>query len=374
MASLAKRTRQWVAEKLITPEQASALLEYEKKRFSLFSLTNVLLFLGVFALGCGVCALVAANWQDIPDAVKLGVLYLLTAGTAAAAERQRTKNPAAFELLLTCYMLLLFAVIGLNGQIFHLVSDSWKAFMFWSFLAFPLLFLTQKIALGWLWSVILLCSFAASPYADDVVKAFRPFGTSGSLFFSFLSYAVFLTILPVRETKPVFLKPLCFFALVGAVVPLVLPYYPYHKDPEPWTLVFVSVYGAAFAFGMHKMMPFDAKTKKLLTGSIVLYILSVLFFSERAFANNAFLTFAVQFAQILLIVGFACYIKERRMFNTMAFVAASAILFRFLNMFETLIKTGFGLILTGVVLILAAKMWIVFMKKMSPRFDKEDAS
>lgn len=372
MASIVKQTQRWVKANLITPEQAAALVEYEKGRFSLFSITNVFLFLGVFALGCGICALVAANWQDIPDAFKLIVMYLLTAGTAVAAERKKNTNPAAFEALLFFFMLLLFTTIGLNGQVFHLASDSWKAFMFWSFLAFFPLFLSQKVWFGYLWWIIFLGSFFVSPYMRDVAEALEPFGASALLFVSFLSYAVFLLLWPVREKKPVFLVPLCTITLIGTLPALVLPYFDY-KTPETWTLIFVSVYGAAFAFGVRKMMPFERITKSILTASIGLYILMILLFSQKALYCG-FLVFVLQFIQILLIAGFAYSVKERKMFNVLSAVAALTIFFRFLDLFGTLMQTGFGLILTGIVLIAATKGWIAFMKKISVRFEGGKAS
>lgn len=374
MASLVKQTQRWVENGLISQEQASNLIKYEQNRFSWFSVTNVFLFLGVFAIGCGVCALIAANWQDIPDAVKLNGIYLLMAGLVVAAERMQKTNSAAFEAILFFYMLMLFAAIGLNGQVFHLVSDSWKAFMFWSFLAFPLLFLTKKVPFGYAWGVIFLCSLSFSPYMRRIMEAFEPFGSAAPWFFSFLCYAVFLTLHPVRDKKPVFLKPLCLAALYGALVPLVLPLSDFRYGmSELWTTAFVCVYGAAFAFGVRKMMPFNQKTKNILTGSIVLYILEIFIFSDRLFAKSGFLTFAFQFTQILLILGFAYCIKERRMFNVISYVAAATILFRFLDLFGTLMQTGTGLIVTGAVLIFAAKSWMAFMKKIAVRFNEEKA-
>ena len=62
----------WQKRGLITAEQQQKITDYENnvRRPMLY---HALLFLSCFCIGIGVIAVIAANWEAIPAAVKLGV-------------------------------------------------------------------------------------------------------------------------------------------------------------------------------------------------------------------------------------------------------------------------------------------------------------
>ncbi|MBP1532176.1 MAG: DUF2157 domain-containing protein, partial [Alphaproteobacteria bacterium] len=56
----------------------------------------------------------------------------------------------AYTACLCLFCFLIMATIGLIGQVYHLRSDFDRAMLFWSFLAFPLLFVQPVLIWGWL--------------------------------------------------------------------------------------------------------------------------------------------------------------------------------------------------------------------------------
>lgn len=143
----------WQKRGLITAEQQQKITDYENnvRRPMLY---HALLFLSCFCIGIGVIAVIAANWEAIPAAVKLGVDFALlcTAAWGVWHSRRKGRNLAA-EALLTAFALLVLGSIGLVGQIYHLPAHGLSALLFWSVLTFPLLFLSSKPLFPGLWFI-----------------------------------------------------------------------------------------------------------------------------------------------------------------------------------------------------------------------------
>lgn len=104
--------------------------------------------LGFLALALGIIAVIGSNWDAIPAAVKLGVHYLLMAGSAAAAwigvrQRRRWLGEGAL-FLLAC---LALGGLALQAQIYQLSGEIWRLLMTWLALAGPALLLAGRTRL-----------------------------------------------------------------------------------------------------------------------------------------------------------------------------------------------------------------------------------
>ena len=80
----ARKLDRLVAAGIITQTQKLEILDYEDGKGSFSLIRKALAALGIFTVGLGLISLVAANWYDICDAVKLGFLLVAMFGTAAA--------------------------------------------------------------------------------------------------------------------------------------------------------------------------------------------------------------------------------------------------------------------------------------------------
>lgn len=149
--NLSVKLSDWQKNNLITASQKTAILDYENrvKRPMLF---YSLLFLSCFCIGIGLIAIIAANWEIIPSWVKLLTDFVILFSIAWGIGYTHKPNKALFaEGLIICYALLILGSIGLIAQIFQLPAQGLSALLLWSLLTFPLLFLTSKPLLPGLW-------------------------------------------------------------------------------------------------------------------------------------------------------------------------------------------------------------------------------
>ncbi len=111
---------------------------------------TVLLYFASFLIGLGIVALVAANWQQIPNAVKMGgALALMVINAGAVFWTIKADKPVLKQVLCVVYAFLIMAVIGLIGQIFQLRSDVAKGCLTWALLSWPLFLVAPRLL--WLW-------------------------------------------------------------------------------------------------------------------------------------------------------------------------------------------------------------------------------
>lgn len=112
--------------------------------------STVLLCFAAFLVGLGIVAEVAANWQQIPNNIKLGgalIAMFLNAGVLAWTVKA-DKNILK-QVLAVIYAFLVMGVIGLIGQVYHLHSNVCNACLLWAMISWPLLAVAPRLL--WLW-------------------------------------------------------------------------------------------------------------------------------------------------------------------------------------------------------------------------------
>ena len=336
MISISRKTADWVQKGLISASQAQDIIAFEQSKKSYFSLFSIILFLGFFSVASGIVAVVSSNWYAISGAVKITGLFVFLTGAAVALARVREKHPVGFEGGLFFYMLLLFAAIGLVGQVYHLKSDTYKAFLFWSALAFPLLFLTRKVLLGYIWEIVFVMAFSCSPWGRDFWEFFFKTLFPSQLCLSFLCAALFFVLLRVDKAR-VFVAPLRALTAFFALFCLMFGGYAYSIFKYNTVLTPVLFFAAAAGFAVYvwKYAPFSRSEKQAVLGVTGLY---VLFFLCPAFKSVNY------FFQLTILIGFV--------FTAYRFgEAALRMLIAFFSLFGSLLYTGVGLIVSGLVIL-----------------------
>ncbi len=132
----------------------------------------ILAYFAAFLIGLGIIALVAANWEQIPNNVKLGgAVSLMVVNAFAVIISMKFKKNILTQVLCGVFAALIMAVIGLLGQIFQLRSDVSGACLLWALCAWPLFLITPRLL--WLWIPLLFVgtkSFAIyNTFAGDVL-------------------------------------------------------------------------------------------------------------------------------------------------------------------------------------------------------------
>ena len=361
MSYLPKKIAVWVENKLISQDQGDAILDFEqgKKKNPFFSLMSV----GFFSIACGIVALVSSNWEDISDGTKLFGMFVILGGLAYVLERLYEKKPNFFEGVLFFYALFFLACIGLVGQIFHLKSDTYKAFLFWSFLTTPLLAVSRKNLLTYVWIPVFAGSLLASPFGQELMEELVDLFEYAS--FAAVSLTCFIVYVLVKPLDVERLRPVMVYAVLGIVLPLFQWDFPYYLDssshaPKSLALVLLLIYGGGFAYTVWTKMKLSLLERKAVLGAVGFYTLLVfrLHFFHSIASLPSFLLVPVSFVSsfltvfLLLALAFYAYAsKNVRLFNVFILVLAIRILTDFFRLFGSLLATGFGLIVTGLFLL-----------------------
>jgi uncharacterized membrane protein len=161
--------RKWQAAGLIDAATAERIRAWEashRRPVWLWAVSGM----GALAIGLGMMAIVGANWDEIPDTLKLAVDLALNAICAAvlfACWRQARVWPREITALLLFGLVL--SGIALIGQVYQLQSDPWRALVLWLALCTPFLALTSLTRLtGAIWALAVLTTWFAA--GDDIQR------------------------------------------------------------------------------------------------------------------------------------------------------------------------------------------------------------
>lgn len=162
---LKQEIHDWVEQKIINPEQASAICDLygvdyhaDKKNHAY----SVLMILGYLFIGLAVITLLSANWDDIPRGLRMGGLITLTLSVnlwALHQYRQQNVNAAIGWFFLGS--LFYGASIMLIAQIYHLGEHYPDGILWWTIGVLPLavilnsaVLLLLATGLGFTWFIV----------------------------------------------------------------------------------------------------------------------------------------------------------------------------------------------------------------------------
>jgi uncharacterized membrane protein len=155
MRKLDKMLSDWLEEGLIESDQKSAIVKFEAGRPVGGWMIYSFIALGASVIGIGVIALVAANWMEISDSVKLATDFLLLFGLGVGVvHHYRAENSQILEIFLTLFILFCMASIGLISQIYHTGGRLEDALLFWALITLPVVTLSRQHFIPFLWVAI----------------------------------------------------------------------------------------------------------------------------------------------------------------------------------------------------------------------------
>ncbi|EMS89892.1 DUF2157 domain-containing protein [Leptospira noguchii] len=146
---LEQKLKRWVDKGLIGSEQSEAILNFEENRKSPY-LYYSFLILGAVVIGIGVIAIIAANWEEIHDFVKLGFGLAVLALVAGLGFWKR-ENSNLLTVFIILYSILIIGMIGLISQVYNLEGEYYQAAMLWCILSCLFLIATDSKTFLHLW-------------------------------------------------------------------------------------------------------------------------------------------------------------------------------------------------------------------------------
>lgn len=220
----------------------------------------ILAYFAAFLIGLGIIALVAANWEQIPNNVKLGgAVSLMVVNAAAVIISMKFKKNILTQVLCGVFAALIMAVIGLIGQIFQLRSDVSGACLLWALCAWPLFLITPRLL--WLWIPLLFVgtkSFTLyNTFAEDILIIDRGWkyaptnGICSLLVFYGLIFAYELWMLYAKPANKTVERPLRFYCGTLLLSAAPLSCRPLFTNVDfaqiPWSTIALSSYGYILA-------------------------------------------------------------------------------------------------------------------------------
>lgn len=189
----ARKIAIWHDAGLIDAATRDRLLSYEASHARPLALWAVF-GIGALAIGLGLVSVIAANWEDIPGQLRLGVHLALIAamlgGLALREQRLAEKSPWAVEALLFVTAALGLTFFGHLGQVYQTASPLWQPLAVWLALFAPLLLL-----MGRSWPAALAFGGGAVWTAWEYATAMGRHAGEGDVFWNvWLAFAVTLPV------------------------------------------------------------------------------------------------------------------------------------------------------------------------------------
>lgn len=377
--NLNKKISEWQQAKLISMAQGEAISAYES-RHKKPVLLYALFFLSIFCIGLGIISLIASNWQEIPAIAKLAADILLLGAVGLGLLRvMRQGNDLGREILIILDALLILGSIGLVGQIYQLQPSGYKALLLWSGLTAPLLLLTRKslLAIVWLPTFVISLSDSLNHYNWFVefytaLSHIFPFGLaiSALLLWAAIYYGLRLIIrnrfsgiiranrLWMSTTIVLLIFILDFFAGNIWVADFLISYNNYNFNPLAVALVVLVLSGLGW-YVYYSRQSF-----------LIINVLSTLFVFAISYyflpANDTFIEiwgFLLTFSCLVMVVLYGVKYNRGRIVNLATGLIALRIFIVYLQVFGSLLDTGIGLVVSGLVFLAIIWLWKKFNVK-----------
>lgn len=293
----------------------------------------ILAYFSAFLIGLGIIALVAANWEQIPNNVKLGgAVSLMIANASAVILSMKFKKNTLTQVLCGVFAALIMAVIGLIGQIFQLRSDVSGACLLWAVCAWPLFLITPRLL--WLWIPLLFVgtkSFAIyNTFVGDVLLNIGlnytlANGICSLLVFYGLIFAYELWMLYAKPNSKTVEHPLKFYCGTLLLSAAPLSCHPLITNVAfaqiPWSTIALSSYGYILAAFLIYALNRKHRRVSFMPWFLLGFVVESVLLKFNILQDNVESVLAL--TSLLLMWGYAYYHKMPR--------------FRYLTLFALLI-------------------------------------
>ena len=372
-----RKITEWHGAGLIDADTRDRLLAYDaahSRPLALWAVWGI----GALAIGLGLVSVVAANWEDIPGLVRLAMHLALIAALLALLffreERLVERSPWAVEALVFITAALGLTFFGHLGQVYQTSSPLWQPLAVWLALFVPLLLLTGR---SWPTALAVLggAAWCASEYTSDRN------GFNGQAPLLRDLWLAFVLTLPVafaplsawaraRSARPDFWRRLEQLALAYAVgcASLVASVAGTEglrdsNTANEWASLLLS--GAVMALAGLGVVVARPGTSGRMAGAIIVgagVVMPLAYLASDATVAAALLFFALWGG----IAAAALTAHWRGVFQMAVGVIAVRLIILSFELAADLLTSGFGLIVSGVMILGVAWLAVRVSKRFAP--------
>lgn len=372
MARLEKQLNDWVSNNLISQDQAEGIRQFEAKAPGGSWVLYSFLILGTSIIGIGIISLIAANWDAIPDWVKLGVDFVLLIGLAVAIHHSWNREQSIqYEVLLVCFLFLCLASIGLITQIYHTGGKLYQALMLWSVITAGIPIISRRSFGPFLWVsgffIALICTVFTAPSLESIFKY-----NDAAVYLAVPLLSAVLAMLSTKVLGDVGLtRAFHGWTLMGIIMALIVVEagsYGYSRHIDFFETGFPA-YLPSYILGVITVLGVWSNSKSTRSQKILLAVLIGFYFLpfHLLYAIKdpdhilAFCTIIV----LSLVAIFMASLQQRKLFQLLLFVVGVRFLILYFQAFGGLALTGFGLIMSGILIISMVVYWNKYRVQMA---------
>jgi uncharacterized membrane protein len=362
MAKLKQQLDEWLVAELISPQQAKAIDQYESSKPTRHWVLYGILCVGVSVLAIGIISMIAANWSDISKSSKLlSALFILAVLALGLFKMYQENKPLLFEVGLVLYSALILACIGLLSQVYQTGGDLYQALLFWLVLLSPLVFFTKRAPLPHVWVMVLMGAVVAILEA----KSRSWFGRNNddmmlvTFFVAPLVLAILARLSKVYMMQHAFASVFKFWSFMLACIAVIIIdvniWNGNHYGNNSLTLAVIGGISLLFLASVISDKSLSLLNKKLLIALAIIYFLGVLTSSIDIESSLV----AAAFSIILCSISAVYFVLQgsRRIFNFFAIMITLRFLIVYFDAMGGLAYTGFGLIVSGGIILAAGFAW-----------------
>jgi len=373
----ARKIAEWHGAGLIDAETRDRLIAYEaahSRPLLLWAVWGI----GALAIGLGLVSVIAANWEDIPGLVRLALHLALIAAALALLffreDRLAERSPWAVEALAFITAALGLTFFGHLGQVYQTGAPLWQPLATWLVLFAPLLLLTGRS-----WPTALAVLGGAVWTAWEYAGASRQSGIERSTLWSV--WLALVTASPVifapvaawarsRGERPDFWRRLeqlaPAYAVAGASFACAIASFGgFHQERAAQDTASVTTGAVLIGAGILTMLVRPGVSGRMagaiIAGAGIAVPLALL--ADDATVPAALLFFALWGG----IAAAALAASWRGVFQMAVGVIAVRLIILSFELAADLLTSGFGLILSGVMILGVAWVAVRVSKRFAPR-------
>lgn len=368
--ALEPRLERWVGEGLLTAEQAARILAFEREDLGAGppsplplptaehrpTLLYAIAGLGALAIAVGLLSIVAANWDEIPSRVKIGVDLGLVAALGLGVWQWERRGPGWLrETAIVVLYGLVLGSIALVGQVYQLGGEAHEALLAWALLTALLMTRARSGFAAMVWVMGLQVTWAvwAVWLADQWHSEALALGT---IYWAPLVCIAVGRLPPLRRVRPALAATLTSLGWFEVVLCATLGTFAFYEDTarEHWS----DAYPAALISGVASISIALALLSSL--PQRLLLVVCVVLAHVPLFTSPGHLEVAAaaSFVALWLVVAWAAHHdREVGLLNVATAMIGLRILAIYFEVFGTLLDTGLGLVSGGLLTLALAWVW-----------------
>ncbi|NOQ77315.1 MAG: DUF2157 domain-containing protein [Methylococcaceae bacterium] len=384
---LARKLKEWQGQNLIDSVTVNKINEYEKqqaKPLVLWAFGG----LGVFTVLLGIISVIASNWMQTPDWLKLATDLIVCLVIAIALykvvvdENTQPSKPWLREMLVIFYYGFTLASMALIGQTYQLGGSLASLFLVWTIATLPVVLLGRGKFLAVFWIAGTVTTYILNiQVLDEFIRGFDHLSPlmEAIMISSYLLlplFFIFTSRIPwLLKKRPILSSELSKYSWIAILlIGWCSQFLWYESIDSPFHKVIL--YSITICFIAISVMSYfipsiysDEPRDSHLAMRVILIAVFMLCVTALWHHTRLELVGALTNILYMLVLAWAALkIKSIRLFNVVTALICLRVLFVYFEVFGSMFETGIGLVIGGTLTLLIVWWWFKKSDSFAQRF------